>query len=158
MAVDKGIAGKGEFAQFDPGHIFQINQFAGCRVILYDDIFEFRYFAQPSVHQDADLERLGFLLRRNACGTCGHLDVLGIQRIDNIPRHQLIRRHLFRVHPDPHAEIIRKSRDAAHSRDPQQGILDEYIGIIIQEGNVMCSLRRDIPRSSSTDWGLSRVP
>src|SRR6185312_4094936 len=105
--------------------------------VLHDDILKFRDLAQPPVHEDADLERLRTRLRRHAGRAGRDLYVLRVERADDVRGHEVVRCHLLWVHPYPHAEVIRKPRDIAYAVDAQQRILDEYVGVIIQEGDIM---------------------
>ncbi len=48
----------------------------------------------------------------------------------------------MRVHPDPHGELVPPGLYVPDARDPQHGLLNKYVCVIVEKGDVVGSIRR----------------
>ena len=124
-ATDVLVAG----AQLDAGHVAQVGDraglagtdrgFTGLALVasgLEDDILELLRRFEPAERGHRVLERLALGHGGLADLARRHLDVLFLQRLDDVGGRQPARRQLFRVDPDAHAVVL--LAEQGHVADP----------------------------------------
>jgi hypothetical protein len=77
-------------------------------------------------------------------GGAGDAPILRADRVDEIVRRQAARLQLARVHPNPHAVVLRAHDvDAADALHARQLVLDVHARVVRQEQVVLLPVRRD---------------
>ena len=126
--------------QFDARHITDADKRA-VRLGTQNDAAEFLDRAEAPLCLDGQLELLVRQRRLSADTADGRLDVLPLQRVDNVIRRHAETGQPFRSHPDAHAVVGRRQqRDVAHAADPFQAINDIDCRVIGEEKLVLLAV------------------
>ena len=125
-------------AELDPGHVLDPGQArAGADFLalrgLDDDLAELLGRGEPAEGGHGVLEALVYRRRGRADLAGGDLDVLLLDRREDVERRQVPGLELLRVDPDPHAVVARpEDLDVADPIDPAQLVLDLARRVVAQ--------------------------
>src|SRR5207249_2669904 len=129
-------------AQLDPADVAQVQHAAGLQVAAdvagaEDDAVEFVGGDEPALGGDGELKALSRGRGRLTDLAGGYLDVLFLERGDDVVGTQTAGGQFFRVQPNAHAVVaLADVSDIAHAGEPGQVVADVDGGVIADEQRV----------------------
>ena len=129
-------------AELDARDVAQPHDFA-ARAGLDHDVAELLLVRKPAFGVDGQLQVDAPDVRGGADHAGGGLDVLRLDRLDDVARGQPVLGGLLRIDPDPHRIVAGAVElDVADAVDPRQPVLDVEHRVVAQIRHVVAAVRR----------------